>query len=616
MRTFDSADLRKASSHVSNTLQPGTALRLFEAHSELTTSNTAGTARTSAGCNLRQFSHEFWQRLRAHPYAFTVDSMCLTSACASALWQTCASSVSNKPLPEALFHCDYVKDVINIDVCAPSGDLCDEVLVVKRTFTPNRLLLLGPASMIDRAGIEGGKDVACTKLKVAADAAQDAVALIFAHVCGVSSADAALITSLGITAQVLQCVDHAFSACLAWLKASARAWAKQSGNASGRFRLRVSSTSIHLEDAAEGDHRPWLVGVEDVDALLWGTQPQQQVGVKRPRAEEGGAGAGGRPAPGRPSAPSDPPPVRLAIIVPFRDQPEQNRGEQLKRFIAHMPAFLASAPVVPPLAAYHVLIVEQSSDGYKFNRGKLLNIGYHLAIDSGRRGQVGLPEGAHFNAFCFHDVDLLPGPPLGPWYARSPTPRPVHIGSAWARYPYDHYVGGILTLDEDAVKATNGFPNDFWGWGGEDDELSTRLRENKLLPLVKPSSSLQSTPGALVDMEEQLIAEMGGERAGTSLKDGGRTEWRNMWKREGIARHESTWRVNGVASLTCEPSVGAGGSAGSSTAGSVPSGRYSIVATRQPAAHVTVVTVDLHASVDPHSQKQEHTEPIVEAGRT
>jgi hypothetical protein len=35
-------------------------------------------------------------------------------------------------------------------------------------------------------------------------------------------------------------------------------------------------------------------------------------------------------------------------------------------------------------------------DGYKFNRGKLLNVGAWLAFKAG------------FEAVCFHDVDLLP----------------------------------------------------------------------------------------------------------------------------------------------------------------------------------------------------------------
>jgi hypothetical protein len=194
-------------------------------------------------------------------------------------------------------------------------------------------------------------------------------------------------------------------------------------------------------------------------------------GVKRPRPADDvgeGEGVGGptassaarprvqQPLPPSSSSPSSPPGIRLAVIVPFRDQPEQNRGEQLRRFAAHLPAFLRSAAVTPPLAGFHVIVVEQAQDGHKFNRGKALNAGFAIATHPDRVARYGLPPGPPFTAFAFHDVDLLPGPALGPWYARPAHPRPLHIGAVWTRYPYPTYVGGILTMSEKDVRATNG----------------------------------------------------------------------------------------------------------------------------------------------------------------
>ncbi len=57
----------------------------------------------------------------------------------------------------------------------------------------------------------------------------------------------------------------------------------------------------------------------------------------------------------------------------------------------------------------------QSDDGYKFNRGKLLNVGF-------RQAQTHVPlesSDPPFTAFCFHDVDLIPGPRLAQWYVVS-----------------------------------------------------------------------------------------------------------------------------------------------------------------------------------------------------
>ncbi|GMF12157.1 unnamed protein product [Phytophthora lilii] len=47
-------------------------------------------------------------------------------------------------------------------------------------------------------------------------------------------------------------------------------------------------------------------------------------------------------------------------------------------------------------ASFHIFILEQSLDGRKFNRGKLLNAGFDMARND-------------YDVYIFHDVDLLPG---------------------------------------------------------------------------------------------------------------------------------------------------------------------------------------------------------------
>ena len=39
------------------------------------------------------------------------------------------------------------------------------------------------------------------------------------------------------------------------------------------------------------------------------------------------------------------------------------------------------------------------------------------------------------------------------------------------------YFGGITSFSESQFRQLNGFPNNFWGWGGEDDELYQRTKE-------------------------------------------------------------------------------------------------------------------------------------------
>jgi len=98
--------------------------------------------------------------------------------------------------------------------------------------------------------------------------------------------------------------------------------------------------------------------------------------------------------------------TKVAVIVPYRDlDPAQRRSAHLEQFVPYMESFLArevgGGAGRGSIGGYRVYIVEQSADGRKFNRGKLLNIGFDLA----RREGCG--------AFLFHDVDLLPSEKLG-----------------------------------------------------------------------------------------------------------------------------------------------------------------------------------------------------------
>ena len=127
----------------------------------------------------------------------------------------------------------------------------------------------------------------------------------------------------------------------------------------------------------------------------------------------------------------------------------------------------AQAPQPPP---FHIYIIEQSDDGRKFNRGKLLNIGFQLASAPS--------SGAPHEAYVFHDVDLLPSPELVPYYLEAPTGGPVHIARVWGRYSGNpKYIGGAVAFTGADFRRINGFPNTFWGWGGEDDEMRRRIDE-------------------------------------------------------------------------------------------------------------------------------------------
>lgn len=144
------------------------------------------------------------------------------------------------------------------------------------------------------------------------------------------------------------------------------------------------------------------------------------------------------------------------ILVPFREQPEQKRGEQLKRFLSHIHRYHPD---------WKVIVIEQSDDNRKFNRGALLNIGSKLS---------------ETDYVIFHDVDLLPLMKIVPYYTAFPK-SPIHIAKVWtSKYDSPTFLGGVLSMSIEDIQKTNGFPNNFWGWGGEDDVLRNRIKTKKL----------------------------------------------------------------------------------------------------------------------------------------
>ena len=46
------------------------------------------------------------------------------------------------------------------------------------------------------------------------------------------------------------------------------------------------------------------------------------------------------------------------------------------------------------------------------------------------------------------------------------------------RLPYGNIFGGVSAMTRTQFQKVNGFSNLFWGWGGEDDDLSNRIRHH------------------------------------------------------------------------------------------------------------------------------------------
>lgn len=150
---------------------------------------------------------------------------------------------------------------------------------------------------------------------------------------------------------------------------------------------------------------------------------------------------------------------KVAIVIPFRC-----RGEHLLLFLQHMHPFLKKQQL-----DYTIFIIEQEGDGL-FNRALLMNVGYIEALK--RRD---------FDCFILHDIDLLPENDKN-LYTCPIQPRHMSVAIDCFKYklPYKEMFGGVSAISTKHFRMINGFSNSFWGWGGEDDDMSNRIRHHKL----------------------------------------------------------------------------------------------------------------------------------------
>jgi hypothetical protein len=219
--------------------------------------------------------------------------------------------------------------------------------------------------------------------------------------------------------------------------------------------------------------------------------------------------------------------LKIAIIVPYRDiHPTQKRASHLAEFVPYMTSFMERAiNNFNKNATFHIFIIEQSPEE-KFNRGALLNVGFSIASNQG------------YNVFIFHDVDLLPDDTLLEYYVKNPV-TPIHIASCWKRYQYQNqeYLGGIVSISSKNYSELNGYPNNYWGWGGEDDELRRRVNDIGL-QIESPTGECN-----IRDLEEMTL-----EQKLQQLREN--SEWKNMKKDELKKAHASTWQMNGINAIT------------------------------------------------------------------
>ncbi|XP_071797752.1 beta-1,4-galactosyltransferase 5-like isoform X1 [Asterias amurensis] len=146
---------------------------------------------------------------------------------------------------------------------------------------------------------------------------------------------------------------------------------------------------------------------------------------------------------------------KVALIVPFRD-----RWFQLPIFLRNIVPFLKRQNL-----EFGIYVIEQAND-LQFNRAMLMNVGFQQALNFTK-----------WDCFIFHDVDHLPLNDAN-YYGCSHMPRHFISGAdRWDyRLQYSMFFGAITGFTRNQIIKFNGFPNVYFGWGGEDDDILIRIK--------------------------------------------------------------------------------------------------------------------------------------------
>jgi len=147
---------------------------------------------------------------------------------------------------------------------------------------------------------------------------------------------------------------------------------------------------------------------------------------------------------------------KVAIIICYRD-----RETQLKFFLLYMlPIFIRQN------LEFKIYVIEQAGNTI-FNRAKLFNVGYEIAKSEYK-----------WDCYTFHDVDLILENDKMSYRCDKQNPRHLSVAVSTFNYrlPYEGIFGGITQMTGAIFETVNGYPNNFWGWGGEDDVMYSRVK--------------------------------------------------------------------------------------------------------------------------------------------
>ena len=104
---------------------------------------------------------------------------------------------------------------------------------------------------------------------------------------------------------------------------------------------------------------------------------------------------------------------------------------------------------------------------------------------------------------------------------------PTHLAAAASQFgyklPYEGYFGGATLFSRESFQMANGYSNDYWGWGAEDDDMLARCQLAGMQVLRKRPGTYNSLYHERAIVEEQYAKNI--DRIQSMLS--GTLDWKN-----------------------------------------------------------------------------------------
>lgn len=216
---------------------------------------------------------------------------------------------------------------------------------------------------------------------------------------------------------------------------------------------------------------------------------------------------------------------KIAIITIYRNKPDNTRLQQKRLYLYLMNKILSQ------ICEYDIILVEQS-EKYLFNIGKLKNIGFDYLCKN---------LNTTYSNYIFSDIDTIPDSNLIDYFFKT-TDSINSLAVKGTRYESIDkkdkrpFVGALISCTKNVFVELNGYPNNFYGWQGEDENLLIRIYANNK-PIYIP------TIGKIIDIEEVDGYKKNMEIKSAELKN---EKEKNSWEKN---YNWENYKQNGLTNL-------------------------------------------------------------------